>query len=82
MTAIKAVHFCGNAFYIQRGTQGYCTFTENIPIELDGIVHNACHLPNQEIDACYLFCIYFLSIFQGNLQDTFGNRKLMHLIYR
>ena len=72
MPAIAAGHLAGNTVEVKCGTLCHCIFCDDIPIELDRVVHNGGELTDHQVNIRHAFRIRFLGVAEGNIEDALG----------
>ena len=75
MSAGLTGHLAGDTLKMKHGTFCGSFLRDEVPIKLNGIVHNGGKLADLQID---LFDLPCARIFKGNVQNTLSHREFMH----
>lgn len=78
MPAVAAGHLAGDAVEVQDGVFSHCARCDDIPIELDRVIHDGGELTDHEVDIRHAAGIRFLGVAEGNIEDGLGNREFVH----
>ena len=73
-----ALEFRGNDAKMQPGTFGNSVLGNDIPIELDRLVHQFGQLAHNNMQVSNAFGVRFLGVFQGNIENRLGNGEFVH----
>ncbi len=79
---VAAAEASGNATEIEAGTLGHSVAGQDIPIELDAVVHDAGKLTDDQVQSDHATGVMPGRVLQGDFQQALDDGKFVHGMVR
>ncbi len=77
-----ALQFGRDAAKMERGFFCDGVFCDDLPVELDGVIHHAGELAHDDVQVGDAFGIRFFGVVECDFQNRFSDGEFVHLVFR
>ena len=79
MEAGHALQFGRHAAEVEGGFFCDGVFGDDLPVELDGVIHHAGKFAHDDVQVSDAFGVCLFGVVEGNFQEGLGDREFVHL---